>query len=55
MPKIDNQLKKGDVSSRSSLNLLVIKTVDKKEVYMLFTMHTTEFETVLRHEGKNVV
>ena len=55
MPKIDNRLKKGQASSRSSDNLLVIKWVDKKEIYMLSIINTTEFATVFRHEGKKFV
>ena len=35
MPKINDQLKKGEASFRSSNNLLVIKWMNKKEVYML--------------------
>nr|XP_033335286.1 piggyBac transposable element-derived protein 4-like [Megalopta genalis] len=55
MPKIDDRLKRGEATSRSSNNLLVIKWVGKKEVYMLSTMHTSKFEMAVRHGGKRVI
>ena len=55
MPKIDKRLKKGEAAFRSSDNLLVLKWMDKKEVYMLSTMHTAEFTTVIRHGGERVI
>ena len=54
MPKITDTLRKGEASSRSTKNLLVVKWMDKKEVYMLSTMHTSEFATVVRHGGKKI-
>lgn len=55
MPKIDERLERGEATFRSSNNLLVLKWMDKKEVYMLSTMHTAEFKTVIRHGGKKVI
>lgn len=55
MPKITDTLRKGEVSSRSTKSLLVVKRLDKIEVYMLSTMHTSEFVTVIRHGGKKVI
>ena len=43
MPKIDERLKRGQATFRSPNNLSAIKWMDKKEVYMLSTMHTVEF------------
>ncbi|CAK9832664.1 PiggyBac transposable element-derived protein 4 [Anthophora retusa] len=54
MPKIHDRLRKGEASFRSSKNLLVIKWADKKHVYMLSAMHTSEFTTVSRHGGKKI-
>ncbi|KAK2578996.1 hypothetical protein KPH14_012658 [Odynerus spinipes] len=54
MPKIHDRLRKGEASFRSSKNLLVIKWADKKDVYMLSTMHTSEFTTVSRHGGEKI-
>lgn len=54
MPKITDILRKGEASSRSTKNLLAIKWMDKKEVYMLSTMHTSEFATVVRRGGKKI-
>lgn len=55
MPKIDERLERGEATYRSSNNLLAIKWMGEKEVYMLSTMHTVEFETAIRHGGKNVI
>lgn len=52
MPKIDERLKRGEATFRSSNNLLVLKWMDKKGVYMLSTMHIAEFKTVIRHGGR---
>lgn len=54
MPKITDILRKGEASSRSTKNLLAVKWMDKKEVYMLSTMHTSEFATVVRRGGKKI-
>ena len=45
MPKIEDRLKKGEASFRTSKNVLVLKWIDKKEVYMISTMHTADFMT----------
>lgn len=55
MPKIDDQLKKGEASFRSSKNLLVLKWKDKKEVYIISTMHTADFTTISRYGGKKIL
>jgi hypothetical protein len=48
MPRIEERLKKGKTFFRSSNNLLAMKWIDKKEVYMLLTMHTAEFAEVTK-------
>ncbi|CAK9834553.1 PiggyBac transposable element-derived protein 4 [Anthophora retusa] len=55
MPKIDERLKRGEATFRSCTNLLVTKWMDKKEVYMLSTMHTSEFGTIIKHGGTKVI
>ncbi|XP_035731247.1 uncharacterized protein LOC118445666 [Vespa mandarinia] len=55
IPKTNERLKKGEATFRSSNNLLFIKSVDKREVYMLSTMHTVDFVTVSRRGGNQVV
>ena len=55
MPKIDKRLKKGEAAFKLSDNLLDLKWTDKKEVYMLSTMHTAEFKAVIRHGGERVI
>lgn len=35
-----------------SKNLLVMKWMDKKEIYMIASMHTEDFATVSRYGGK---
>jgi len=52
MPKIEEQLKKGEACFRTSKNLLAMKWMNKKEVYMISNMHTADFATVSRYEGK---
>ncbi|XP_070161390.1 piggyBac transposable element-derived protein 4-like [Polyergus mexicanus] len=46
MPKISDKLKKGEAVFRSSENLLAMKWSDRKEFYMLSTIHTAEFAEV---------
>ncbi|CAK9816234.1 PiggyBac transposable element-derived protein 4 [Anthophora plagiata] len=55
MPKFNDRLEKGEASFRSSNNLLAVKWIDKKEVYMLSTMHTAVFATVSRRGRERVV
>ncbi|KAL6417911.1 hypothetical protein ACFW04_014253 [Cataglyphis niger] len=55
MPKIENKLERGELSFRSSENLLVLKWMDKREVYMISTMHTADVMTVSRHRGRQSV
>ncbi|XP_014483478.1 PREDICTED: piggyBac transposable element-derived protein 4-like isoform X2 [Dinoponera quadriceps] len=55
MPRIDDQLKKGEVSFRSSKNLLALKWIDKEEVYIISTMHTADFTTISRYGGKQIL
>jgi hypothetical protein len=55
MPNIDERLKKGEAVFKSSHNLLVLKWMDKKEVYMISTMHTAEFKTVIRRGGERII
>ncbi|XP_035734902.1 piggyBac transposable element-derived protein 4-like [Vespa mandarinia] len=51
MPKFEKHLKKGEAYFRSSNSLLAIKWLDKKEVYMITTMHTAGFAAVSRCGG----
>lgn len=46
MPKMDEKLKKGEACFRSSGNMLVMKWQDKKEVFMISTIHKAEFVDV---------
>lgn len=55
MHNIDKRLKREEAAFRSSDNLLVLKWMDKKEVYMIFTVHAAEFKTLLRHGGEKVI
>lgn len=49
MPIIQNKLKTGEASFRSSNLLLAMKWCDKREVYMLSTFHNKEFVDMKRH------
>lgn len=51
MPKFEKHLKKGEACFRSSNSLLAMKWLDKKEVYMITTMHTADFAAVSRYKG----
>jgi hypothetical protein len=42
-----DRLKKEEASSRFSKNLLVLKWADKKEIYMISTIHTADFARVI--------
>lgn len=42
MPIINKKLKAGEIKSKASENLLAIKWHDKRDVMLLFTMHTNE-------------
>lgn len=56
IPRIEKKLKEGEVTFLSSDNLLVMKWKDKKDVYMLSTMHTEEFVNVpKRYRKKKIV
>ncbi|KAI4478521.1 hypothetical protein M0804_011844 [Polistes exclamans] len=55
MPKFDKRLKKGEAEFRSCDNLMVLKWMDKKEVYMISTMHPTQFKTLITHGGAKVI
>ncbi|XP_078045556.1 piggyBac transposable element-derived protein 4 isoform X2 [Augochlora pura] len=44
MPKMPEKLQKGDLSFRSSGNLLALKWQDKREVWMLSTSHSAEYK-----------
>ncbi|KAI4473362.1 hypothetical protein M0804_015378 [Polistes exclamans] len=54
MPKFDKRLKKGEAEFRSCDNLIVLKWMDK-EVYMISTMHTAQFKTLITHGGAKVI
>ncbi|XP_046142326.1 piggyBac transposable element-derived protein 4-like [Osmia bicornis bicornis] len=49
MPVIQNKLKTGEVSFRSSKYLLAMRWCDKREVYMLSSFHSEEFVETKRH------
>lgn len=53
MPKINDKLKKGEAVFRSSENLLAMKWSDRKEFYMLSTIHNEEFAEVPKKSRKN--
>lgn len=58
MPKIDNKLKKGEISFRSSGELLAMKWCDKREVWMLSTCHSAdmaESEKTDRKSGNKIL
>ena len=48
MPKMHEKLKKGEACFRSA-NMLAIKWQDKKEVFMISTIHKEEFVDVPKH------
>ncbi|XP_017790882.1 PREDICTED: piggyBac transposable element-derived protein 4-like [Habropoda laboriosa] len=52
MSRIEKKLKEGEVIFLSSDNLLAMKWKDKKDVYMLSTMHTEEFVSMPKHSRK---
>lgn len=49
MPKFEEHLKKGEACFRTSNTLLAMKWIDKKEVYMITSMHTAHFAAVSRY------
>jgi len=49
MPVIQNKLKTGEASFRSSKYLLAMRWCDKREVYMLSSFHSEEFVETKRH------
>ncbi|CAK9832586.1 PiggyBac transposable element-derived protein 4 [Anthophora retusa] len=49
MPIIQNKLKTGEASFRSSRYLLAMRWYDKREVYMLSPFHSEEFVETKRH------
>jgi len=50
MPKMNKKLKKGEAYFRSSANMLArIKWQDKKEVFIISTIHKEEFVDVPKH------
>lgn len=53
MPKITDKLKKGEAVFRSSKNPLAIKWSNRKEFYMLSTIHTAEFAEIPKKTRKN--
>ncbi|KAK2578713.1 hypothetical protein KPH14_000840 [Odynerus spinipes] len=56
MPKMDEKLKKGEACFRSAGNMLAIKWQDKKEVWMISTVHKAEFADVKkRYSTQNIV
>ncbi|XP_046837276.1 piggyBac transposable element-derived protein 4-like [Vespa crabro] len=55
LPKITDKLEKGEAVFRSSENLLAMKWCDRKEFYMLSTIHTVEFAEVPKKSKKNEV
>lgn len=50
MPKIEEKLKKKEARFKSSKNLLVMKWMDKKEIYMIASMNTEDFAPLSRKE-----
>ena len=52
---MEERLKTGETCFRAAKNLLAIKWMDKKEVHMISTMHTTNFEAVSKYGGKQSV
>ncbi|CAG5123999.1 unnamed protein product, partial [Candidula unifasciata] len=58
MPKMEQKLKKGEVSSKSAACLLAIKWCDKREVWMLTTCHDSGMvatEKIDRKTGLTIV
>lgn len=55
MPKMDEKLKMGEACFRSSENILAVKYYDKKDVYMISTMHTEQFVDVLKCYNKQEI
>ncbi|KAL2731772.1 piggyBac transposable element-derived protein 4-like [Vespula squamosa] len=55
MPKMEEELEKRKACFRAAKNLLAIKWMDKKEVYMISTIHTVNFEAVSRYGGEQSV
>lgn len=55
MPRMMEKLKKGQVCCRYSRNLLAMKWMDKKEVFMLSTMHSDEFVSVPKRSRKEEI
>lgn len=56
MPRMDKKLKKGEAGFWSSECLLAMKWHDKREVYMLSTLHTEEFvDTKIHYRTKEMI
>ncbi|KAL2719264.1 piggyBac transposable element-derived protein 4-like isoform X1 [Vespula squamosa] len=55
MPKITDKLKKGEAVFRSSENLLAMKWFDRKEFYMLSTIHTVEFAEIPKSRKNKII
>lgn len=55
MPKMNEKLQKEEACFRSSENILAIKYYDKKDVYMISTMHTEEFVDVPKRYNKQEI
>lgn len=55
MPRMMEKLEKGQVCCRYSRNLLAMKWMDKKEVFMLSTMHSDEYVSVPKRSRKEEI
>jgi len=55
MPKMNEKLQKKEAYFCSSVNMLAIKWHDKKDVFMISTMHTEEFVDVPRRYRKQEI
>lgn len=55
MPRMNEKLQKGEACFRSSVNMLAIKWQDKKDVFMISTMHREEFVNVPKHWKQEIV
>ena len=49
IPKMNEKLQKGQTCFRSSVNISDIKWHDRKEIFIISTIHTEEFVDVLKH------
>jgi len=55
MPRMNEKLQKREACFRSSVKMLAVKWHDKKDVFMILTMHTQEFVNVPRRYRKQKI